>query len=121
MLDPFKRADFIQHFIKEEKSHVGWCWMKFVSEQIFHPLFSCIQHQKYMLYSFKVVASNTKNTCCIRLKWFTIQHLISNTISDIDFNVFECSNVYSNVFIKNNKEVIVFIQFSVLQYEHHEQ
>ena len=33
----------------------------------------------------------------------TIQHLISNTISNVDFNVFKRSNVYSNVFIKNNK------------------
>ena len=36
MLDPFKRADFTQHFIKEEKHHVEWCWMSFVPEQIFH-------------------------------------------------------------------------------------
>ena len=28
-----------------------------------------------------VIASNTKNTCWIRLKWFTIPRLISNTIS----------------------------------------
>ena len=34
----------------------------------------------------------------IRLKWFAIQHLISNTISNVDFNVFERSNIYSNVF-----------------------
>ena len=37
MLDIFKDGSFIQHFIKEEKNHVGWCWMKFVPEQIFHP------------------------------------------------------------------------------------
>ena len=55
ILDPFKHADFSQQFINEEKHHVGWCWMKFVPEQIFHPTFSCIQHQKYILDSFKVV------------------------------------------------------------------
>ena len=54
----------------------------------FNPTFPCIQHQKYML---------------IRLKWFTIQHLNSNTISNVYFSVFERLNVYSNVFIKNNK------------------
>ena len=32
-----------------------------------------------------------------------IQHLISNTISNVYFSVFERLNVYSNVFIKNNK------------------
>ena len=62
--------------------------MKFFPEQIFHPTFS---------------ASNTKNTCWIRLKWFNIQHLICSTISNVDFNVFNRSNVYSNVFIKNNQ------------------
>ena len=29
----FKLIDFIQHFIKEEKNHAGWCWMKFIAEQ----------------------------------------------------------------------------------------
>ena len=61
MLGSFKRADFIQHFIKEEKNHVGWYWMKFVPEQTFHPTFSCIQNQKYMLDSFKVVYHPTFN------------------------------------------------------------
>ena len=76
MLDTFKRADFIQHFIKEKKS----CWMvkKFVPEQFFFPGFSCIQHQKYISVLFKVV---------------NIQHLISNTISNVDFNIFKRSNV----------------------------
>ena len=32
-----------------------------------------------------------------------IQHLISNTISNVYVSVFERLNVYSNVFIKNNK------------------
>ena len=61
MLDPLKRANFVQHFIKEEKNHVGWCWMKFLPEQIFHPTFSCIQHQKYMLDSFKAAYHPTFN------------------------------------------------------------
>ena len=35
---------------------------------------------------------------------FFIQHFLgSKTISNVDFNAFELSNVYSNVFIKNNK------------------
>ena len=46
------------------------------------------------------LASNTENIYWIRLIWFTIQHLISNTISNVDFNVFNYSNVYSSVFIK---------------------
>ena len=41
--------------------------------------------------------------CWIHLKWFTIQNVIFNTISNVDFNVFDRLNVYSNVFIKNNK------------------
>ena len=56
---------------------------------------------KFFIQPFLV--SNNKNTCWVRLKRFTIQHLISNTISNIDFNIFERSNIYSNVFIKNNK------------------
>ena len=78
MLDPFKRTDFIEYFIKEEKNHVGW-------------------------YCIKSTPSNIKNTCRICLKWFTIQYLILNTILNVDFNVSERSNIYSNVFIKNNK------------------
>ena len=31
MLDSFQRADFIQHFKKEEKNRVGWCWMNFLA------------------------------------------------------------------------------------------
>ena len=49
------------------------------------------------------LASNTKNTCWICVKRFTTQYLILNTIENVDFNFFECSNVYSNAFIKNNK------------------
>ena len=49
---------------------------------------------KFFIQHFLV--SNTKNTPWIRLKWF---------ISNVDFNVFERSNVYSNVFIKNNKRL----------------
>ena len=55
LLDPFKRADFTQHFMNKGKNYVGWCWIKFVLEQIFHSTFSLIQHQNYMLDSFKVV------------------------------------------------------------------
>ena len=47
------------------------------------------------------LASNIKNICWISLKRFTIQHLISNTVSNI--NVFERLNFFSNVFIKSNK------------------
>ena len=61
MLDLFKRADFIQHFVKE-KNHVGCCWMKFVPEHIFHPAFSCIQRQKYLFDSFKVAYRPTFNS-----------------------------------------------------------
>ena len=64
------------------------------------------------------LASITKIICWIGLKWFTIQHLISNTISNVDFNVFKHSNVYSNVFIENNKGWS-YSFFS--QYQHHEQ
>ena len=81
ILDPFKRGDFIQHFIKEEKIHVGWCWMKVVQEEIFYSTLCYIQHKKYILDSFKVVYH---------------PHLISNTISNLDFKVFERSNVYSS-------------------------
>ena len=50
------------------------------------------------------VSSNMQNfRCWICLKWFTIQRLISITILNVDFNVFERLNVYSNVFITNNK------------------
>ena len=44
MLDPLKRADFIKHVIKEEKNQFGWCWMKYVPEQIFHTTLSWIQN-----------------------------------------------------------------------------
>ena len=76
-----------------------------VPEQIF---FS-IQH---------FLASNTKNICWIRLIRFNIQHLISNTISNVDFNVFKHSNIYSNVFIKTARGDCIH---SVLKYEHHDQ
>ena len=52
---------YFQHFIKEEKNHVGWCLMKFVPERIFHQTCYCVQHQKYMLDSFKVVYHPTFN------------------------------------------------------------
>ena len=39
------------------------------------------------------IESSNKNTCWIRLKSFTIQHLISGTISNVEINVFERSNV----------------------------
>ena len=68
--------------------------MKFVSEQIFHPTFSCLQHQKYMLDSFKVVYYPI----------FNFQHHF-----ECDSNVFEQWNVYSNVFIKNNKKLIMIV------------
>ena len=42
MLDPFKRANFTQHFAKEQKNHVAWCWRKIVSEQLLHETFSCV-------------------------------------------------------------------------------
>ena len=82
MLDPFKRiqrkrADFIQHFIKEKKNHVGWSRNLF-QNKFFFPGFSCILHQKYISVLFKVV---------------NVQHLISNIISNVDFNIFERSNV----------------------------
>ena len=47
--------------------------------------------------------NNKNNVVGIRLEWVTIQHLISRTTSNVDFNVFERSNAYSNVFIKKNK------------------
>ena len=50
ILDPFKRTDFIQHFIKEEK-----IMLDRVLFQNFHTTFFCIQHQKHVLDSFKVV------------------------------------------------------------------
>ena len=41
-LDPFKRANFTQHFAKEQKNHVAWSWWKIVSEQLLHATFSCV-------------------------------------------------------------------------------
>ena len=64
MLGLFKRADLIQRFINKEKKS---CWK--VLNEICSGTNYSIQH---------FLASNTKNTCWIRLKWFTIQHLISN-------------------------------------------
>ena len=56
-------------------------------------------------FSFNILLHpTTKKTCWILLKSFTIQHLISNTILNVAFNVFKRSNVYSNVFIKYNKK-----------------
>ena len=89
MVDTFKRAAFIQHFIKDEKKIM----MDGVGSNLFQNKFF-VQH---------FVAYSSKNKCWIRLKWFTIQHLTSSTISKVGFNVFQRSNDYSNVFIKNNK------------------
>ena len=56
-------------------------------------------------FSFNILLHpTTKNTCWILLKSFIIQHLISNTILNVAFNVFKRTNVYSNVFIKYNKK-----------------
>ena len=57
----------------------------------------------WAIFSFNIFLHSTTKIMCYRLEWFTIQHLISTTTSNVDFKVFERSNAYSNVFIKKTR------------------
>ena len=53
MLDSFESFENLEKNKKEEKNHVGWCWMEFALNQTFRSAFSGSSNNIFILDAFE--------------------------------------------------------------------